>query len=634
MTPRRRPRRERLPRELFVGPREWIGGLLSPPFFLEGREEPYRPGWVLWLEGPLGLAIGQKMIDPEDAAGAVGRVLRSTLERPLIGPRRRPDAVRVADETLVPEVREALGDGVPIEVAPTPELDAFLDEMLEAMEGSDAEESYLEGGRIAPEAVAGLFATARVLYGMAPWEVATDDQVLRMDIPSLGVEGACLSIIGNLGESLGLLVFPSLAGYEAFLAAADGPPSKGRRIDLGTDWLALNFEREADLPASLRREVVQHGWPVAAAEACPRVERRDRDGASRPLVARDIEVATACAAAFAAFFSRHRELFEAEEIDAVCESWFDEKGLEVRFTLPYQAFPQFDLDVVVEEGPPATGRIQGRAGRNDPCPCGSGRKYKKCCLARDEEVRAVGRERDRAEAVHPGHELDRRLLRKLSDFARAELDAERVVPPELRNTDGDPFLLTTDHFEIAPGQQPAVEAALAALEGVEPPENGEEPVYSFVRPGNALHKSWDNTVIGHARISGTALLLETNSRERADALRARVEAACGEQIRHRAREHADPLSPRAAPAHRRTPPEPSGPEVEELLREWKRRYYTDWLDEALPALGGKTPREAARTAQGRNAVDVLLKDMENHEQRSAPGAAFDFSELRRALRLE
>ncbi len=22
-----------------------------------------------------------------------------------------------------------------------------------------------------------------------------------------------------------------------------------------------------------------------------------------------------------------------------------------------------------------------RAGRNDPCPCGSGKKYKKCCLA-------------------------------------------------------------------------------------------------------------------------------------------------------------------------------------------------------------------------------------------------------------
>src|SRR4051812_30293381 len=26
-----------------------------------------------------------------------------------------------------------------------------------------------------------------------------------------------------------------------------------------------------------------------------------------------------------------------------------------------------------------------RAGRNDPCPCGSGKKYKKCCLAKDQK---------------------------------------------------------------------------------------------------------------------------------------------------------------------------------------------------------------------------------------------------------
>jgi uncharacterized protein YchJ len=25
-----------------------------------------------------------------------------------------------------------------------------------------------------------------------------------------------------------------------------------------------------------------------------------------------------------------------------------------------------------------------KVGRNDPCPCGSGKKYKKCCLGKDE----------------------------------------------------------------------------------------------------------------------------------------------------------------------------------------------------------------------------------------------------------
>jgi SEC-C motif len=27
-----------------------------------------------------------------------------------------------------------------------------------------------------------------------------------------------------------------------------------------------------------------------------------------------------------------------------------------------------------------------KLGRNDPCPCGSGNKYKKCCLAKEEAV--------------------------------------------------------------------------------------------------------------------------------------------------------------------------------------------------------------------------------------------------------
>jgi hypothetical protein len=30
-----------------------------------------------------------------------------------------------------------------------------------------------------------------------------------------------------------------------------------------------------------------------------------------------------------------------------------------------------------------------KIGRNDPCPCGSGQKYKKCCAAKDEAARAA-----------------------------------------------------------------------------------------------------------------------------------------------------------------------------------------------------------------------------------------------------
>ena len=42
-----------------------------------------------------------------------------------------------------------------------------------------------------------------------------------------------------------------------------------------------------------------------------------------------------------------------------------------------------------EDGKGVTVRREGKkVGRNDPCPCGSGKKYKRCCLSKEEETRA------------------------------------------------------------------------------------------------------------------------------------------------------------------------------------------------------------------------------------------------------
>ncbi len=799
------------------GRREWIGGRVTAPFFVEGGAEegrdPFRPEMALWIEEPSGLVVGQQVSAPEDAAGALGRALLEAMRAPLIGPARRPDAIRIADAGDAVALRAAVGNAIPVTIAPTPELDVLLNQMLESMAADADAPSYLDGGRIAPEAVAKLFSSAEMLYRMAPWKVASDDQVLRLDIPSLGVEGACLSIIGSLDEKLGLILFPSAAGYDAFLRAeedfasgeSDAPP------DLGTDWLSLSFDRGADLPASMRREVAKHGWPVADAAAYPVVMRFERDRITRPPTEREFEIATACATSLCAFFAKHRGLFELDEAPPVCESYYDENDREVRFTLPYEAHSQFD----VEDAPapafagPAL-RVVPKPGRNAQCACGSGRKYKKCCLAKDQEAGTEQRNRQ------TGHDLDDYLTHELIEFAyarygpgwrcftrdfvdvhetlqlaipwsvyhyrtegqsvldayleesprrlsgaergwleaqqaawlslwevrdvergvsitlrdlltdetrcvhevsgsqtlvardvllarivdhkgifllcgshprplpptpaaevlrraRGRLRRKRAVPverlrdeavgrylikrweeavddldaayadrqaslPELQNTDGDPLLVTIDHFDIASGKRSDVEERLAELAEVDPPEAGEStPVYVFLRSGNALHKSWENTVVGHGRLLATSLQLETNSKSRADVLRARVEAACGNLISHRVREHTDPLSEKALlpETGRKGASESPPPEAERLILDFKRRHYADWPDHPLPALDGKTPREAVQTVGGRGAVDVLLKEMENLEQRAGEGgASFDFSPLRCELGLE
>ncbi len=43
-------------------------------------------------------------------------------------------------------------------------------------------------------------------------------------------------------------------------------------------------------------------------------------------------------------------------------------------------------------------------GRNDPCPCGSGKKYKHCCLEKDEALAREARAKADAEAPLPAHD--------------------------------------------------------------------------------------------------------------------------------------------------------------------------------------------------------------------------------------
>jgi hypothetical protein len=45
--------------------------------------------------------------------------------------------------------------------------------------------------------------------------------------------------------------------------------------------------------------------------------------------------------------------------------------------------------------------VSGTTGRNDPCPCGSGKKYKQCHLAADEAKERAARAKAAAEAPVP-----------------------------------------------------------------------------------------------------------------------------------------------------------------------------------------------------------------------------------------
>src|SRR5260370_537693 len=68
--------------------------------------------------------------------------------------------------------------------------------------------------------------------------------------------------------------------------------------------------------------------------------------------------------------------------------------------------------------------------RNDPCPCGSGKKYKKCCLAKDQaaQPRRFAEQPEEPFIAELRPDLDAAVDRVLE---RMELGAGRSVEPEL-----------------------------------------------------------------------------------------------------------------------------------------------------------------------------------------------------------
>jgi len=127
---KRRRNRPRGLRGAGRGRREWVGGILAPPFYLLDREEPYRPRVVVWLELPEGRVVGRQVVMPEDLDGAVGRVLRKALTEPLVGAPRRPHAIRVDDPLSAAEVRAEVDGTIQVTVAPQPELDDVLEHLV------------------------------------------------------------------------------------------------------------------------------------------------------------------------------------------------------------------------------------------------------------------------------------------------------------------------------------------------------------------------------------------------------------------------------------------------------------------------------------------------------------------------
>jgi len=398
--------------------REWVGGRFVMPFETEG----VHPLAALWIVLPEGLILAADISLPQAPEGWFAETLRAAMERSKeqLEP---PSRIRVADQALAAELRAAHGD-IEVVVAPTPETDEAYASLLASMGASPP--SYLEDN-LPPALVEQLFRAAERLYRLAPWKIGCEYPI-RVDVPRFGIDGACLAVIGQARVDYGFLLFPSLDAYDTFGQIGESMGEGELPESFGTPLLSLSFEKKKALPPSVVQTIQQNKWPVAGTNAYPLAHHRDESGLLLPLTESDARTLIVTANALVTFCTLHRDVLSGENPMPISESFAGDDDVTVRLTYPAEAFDLFDVNGSPSWEKSATVHKGPLPGRNDPCHCGSGKKYKKCHLDKDQED-AAGPDRT--------HALDMRLVDEVCLFATSEFSGKWLprdvtdLPPQL-----------------------------------------------------------------------------------------------------------------------------------------------------------------------------------------------------------
>jgi len=317
-------------------------------------------------------------------------------------------------------------------------------------------------GQVAPDpnpaVAAPFFEACRHFWKQRPWEAMVSDVPMELE---LRVDGERVlrevSVMGAAGEVFGLALYDLPGSMDRLLAASDRRDrAAARRIDN----LSVSFDEEPRWAAA--------AWKDAFGD--PRVPRTMRLRRGKPVAPTRRELAELTAALIVA--SEHLARKDPMAGPTVVRLDVGPFAIEARATLSGEPMPEDLLgledgdDDERDDGPelvvrPSEALRRDRIPRNGPCPCGSGRKYKKCHLAEDEARAAAARkpgpegEPARAEARRlaerdPVHDLDERITADARALARRRW-GNRHAPERALAALGVPL----DHLGFLDGWQVA-----------------------------------------------------------------------------------------------------------------------------------------------------------------------------------
>jgi hypothetical protein len=390
---------------------------------------------ALWMELP-----GRKLLvaTTGESDQVLIQALEEAISEPNEGKPRRPRRIRLSAPHLVDQVRAVAGPDTEISVGDLPGLQPLLDKLEEGFSVPTGL-GYLSHGA-SPEQVERFFRAAARLYRADPWSFVGDRDLIRLDIPDLQIEAAVVVLMQHDGTS-GMVIYHSVDDLLEMLAAVAAEEAGWEPL-LSEEPAAIcvRFEKKKDLSADMLEEIEKWKWPAVARSRYPMIITK----APAPIMpggADEIDILTATAAieALVPFLEKHRGVFDEEEV-VVAHDSFDTTAGEVHLEFPdlaaFSAVQDFfdpgdeEEDDLLEFVPsitdhpgmleldddpffnaPEQHRLHLDVGRNDPCPCGSGKKYKKCHLGADRPVRSE------ASGLAEVHAMDNRLVQAICKWA-------------------------------------------------------------------------------------------------------------------------------------------------------------------------------------------------------------------------
>ena len=251
---------------------------------------------------------------------------------------------------------------------------------------------------------------------------------------------------------------------------------------------------------------------------------------------------------------------------------------------------------------------------------------------RELTLKAISKELRRLRKARPGV-ADKLLLRETAPAAQMALREAFASwrPPKMVTMDGKDIVFCQAIFDVSDAA--AVEAKLAAHPNINDDNDG----FTWVDRKGRKQLGAGPLSLGTIRVDGRRLVLETKSRERLERGREMLKEYLEGIARHRVDSIKDldvALAEAAKNPKRHEPRDEIPADVQaQLLGPFMQQHIESWIDERLPALKGKTPREAVKTKAGRTKVVDMLRDQE-HAMQGQPGVeAVDFAVVYRKLGL-